>query len=108
MVEVWYRYEDVQYAPPPDEWGDRHGTGRLAVELRTYEVVKHTPKGVWIDYAFGRRFVLREANKRFACPTKGEAAASFKARKLRQAKIYEARASRARRALSLVETYGFA
>lgn len=46
-MEHWYRFEDVQYAPSVDEFDYPRGDGQLTVELRRYEVLKQTPKGVW-------------------------------------------------------------
>lgn len=89
--DTWYRYEDQRYAPPLDEWERPCGAGRLAVELREYRVSRVTPKGVWLGGFYTRRFVLLEANKRFACPTKAEAMTSFLARKEKQAGILSSR-----------------
>jgi len=89
--EVWYRYEEVRYSPGTDEYGDPLPyRGRLEVKLDEYEVIKTTPKGVWIRlYSWGneKRFILRGARKRYACPTKEEAIESFRARKERQRRI---------------------
>lgn len=96
-AEFWYRYEDRRYATL-NEWGDVAGT-YSQVEESVFVVVKTTLKGVWLQHAllhssglaltFGckPRFVLRDARKRYACPTKAEALASFLARKQRQAQI---------------------
>lgn len=90
--DTWYRYEDVCYEG-----------GSVQVELRAYRVARETPKGAWLEQWPGGslRFALRECKKRFACATREQALESFVARKRRQIKIYEARASRARRALSM-------
>jgi hypothetical protein len=99
VAEIWYRYEDIVYASLYDD-----GPGRLVVELREYEVLRHTPKGVWLTLGFGdKRFVLRGARKRFACPTKLEARESFIARKTRQMKIHLACAARAKDSILLVD-----
>jgi hypothetical protein len=112
--DIWYRYDDVLYAPPVDEFGDCHGPSTLKVELSTFMVVKVTPKGVqlaatdsgWV--CSDRRFVADHWRKRFAAPTKEAAKASFIARKERQASIYEARAARARRAIAKIKGELFA
>lgn len=96
MGEVWYRYYDVCYAAPVDEYGDviRGAKGDRKVHLVELDVIKRTPKGVWLHDRYGRlRFVLESAKRRYACPTKKEAIISFLARKRRQKSIYEARAS---------------
>ena len=99
--EIWFRYEDVMYPAPLDEWGCPIGAPRLAVELRTFRVVKHTPCGVRLDTG---RFVKISEGKMFAHPTKDAAKTSFVARKTRQARIYESRANVAHRAISMIQT----
>lgn len=104
MGEVWYRYVDVCYAAPVNEDGDVYPgvKGDRKVQLRELQVIRATPKGVWLYDRYGHeRFVLRDATKRYACPTKEEAIVSFVARKKRQLGIYEARASDARTFVSL-------
>lgn len=105
MSETWYRYQETHYAPPYDyEWGDWRGEGSTEIHLHEFTVVKHTPKGVWLTAGYGdRRFVLKDAYKRFACPTKEEAFESFLARKKREIKIYKARIASAERALTAAE-----
>jgi hypothetical protein len=111
--EFWYRFEDVAYTrisdPERETWNST-----LEIELLQFRVVRHTPKGAWITRALDRpfadlradhdlRFVLRDARKRFACPTIDEARASFVARKRAQIRIYNARLRRAQQALALLE-----
>lgn len=110
--EVWYRYDDVQYAASDYDDGYRHGPGETRVELSEYGVVRHTPKGVWvcagpswssqaIDSMHGyERFVLISARKRLCYATKEEAMTSFIARKKAQIRIYKAKIARAERALA--------
>lgn len=112
MSEIWYRYTDIRYAAPLDEYETPSGPGRLEVRLDTFAVIKTTAKGVWLAPVIGdfvcsdRRFVLREATKRYACPSVEEARVSFVARKTKQARIHEARAARAREAIKIVEKMG--
>ena len=104
--EVWYRCEDIRYSSGTDEWGDPlPGPGRLEIRLYEYTVLRHTPKGVWINggYSSRGRFVLRDANKRYACPTIEEARVSFLARKRRERDIHAARARQAAEAIRLME-----
>lgn len=96
-MPVWYRYEDVRYAPPLDEWDEPAGDGRLEVMLYTFRVVKETSKGVRLDTG---RFVLKEARKRYACPSEAEARESFIARKTRQIKILRKQLESAEQALA--------
>lgn len=102
MIEVYYRYEDVRYAALIDEWGVAEGPGRLEVKLREYPVIKKTKKGAWINARYGRRFVLDNVRKTYACPTIAEARKSFIARKTRQAGIYRARLRQAEEALTII------
>ena len=103
-AEVWYRYENRRYAPSPDEFGYSAGRGEHIIHLREYRVVKHTPKGVWLEQHFGgRRFVLSGSTKQFACPTVEAAKVSFIARKTRQARIYRSRMDDAEEAIRLVK-----
>jgi hypothetical protein len=106
---MWHRFEDYTTAPPLDEWDEPRGPSGVHLRHRTFEVVRATPRGVWLRELFAGlpsegppRFVLASARRRFACPTEDEAAESFRARKRRQAGIHRARAALAERALALV------
>jgi hypothetical protein len=88
--DTWYRYEDLRHADV-NEFDDI-GPTYVKLHVRTYKVSKVTPKGVWLSYFhIGGicRFVLLEARKRFAHPTKEDALESFKARKAKQIRILE-------------------
>ena len=104
MTETWYRYEDRHTAPPLDEFDNPIGKGGVTIDLLEFEVVRHTPKGIWVRRARRhrhyvddtQRFVLTNAHKRYVCPTIEEAQLSFLARKKKQLGIYEARAESVR------------
>lgn len=99
--DTWYRYDDIRYAAPLDEYENPRGPGRVAVELRSYQVQRVTPKGVWLSRYYGDpRFVRLSARKRFAYPTPEEALESFMARKKRQLSILHAQAAKVERALA--------
>lgn len=99
--DTWYRYDDIRYAAPLDEYENPVGPGRVEVELRSYQVQRVTPKGVWLSRYFGDpRFVRLSARKRFAYPTPEEALESFVARKTRQLSILQAQAEKVERALA--------
>ena len=98
----WYRFEEVGYATGLDEWGEPCGPSDVEVHLRKFLVLRETPKGVWLDAWRGPRFVLRDARKRYACPTKEEARVSFIARKKAQIRIYNARIHTAELALNFI------
>lgn len=103
-AEVWYRYEDKTYAPfYVDYYGiECNAEPILKVRLITYEVLRTTPKGVWLcDWR--KRFVLRGSHKRFACPTIEEAKESFIARKQKQIVIHQAVVRRAKKALAIIK-----
>jgi len=100
MTTHWYRYEDVQFAAMCDEFGHSEGPGTMQLMCHEYRVLKETPCGVWLDL-FQKRFVKRNAKKRFACPTKEEALKSFKRRKEVQIRILQAQLDRAFRALQM-------
>ena len=79
MKESYYRYNSVLYSE-----------SRIYIFETEYAVLSHTPKGVWIEeYPGKKRFVLKNAKKKFACATQKEALESFRARKRRQIKILE-------------------
>lgn len=105
-VEVWYRYEEVRYAAAVDEFGHSHGAGRMELRRIEFNVVKVTPKGVWLRQgAWGSpRFVLRTARKQYASPTNNAALAGFIARKKRQIRILNAQLAAAEKALQIGET----
>lgn len=81
-----YRVEECRYAGPVDECGEPLPgvRGPLAVRIFRMPIARTTPKGWRID---GGKFVLRDAHKRYACPTIEEAFVSFQARKRKQAAI---------------------
>lgn len=100
--EKWYRYVDVRFAPAGDEMGNRRGDGEVSVFVHTFPVLRHTPKGVWLDVHGEERFVRTDATKRFACPTREEARESFLARKKAQIRILRSRLDRATQAWEIV------
>lgn len=97
-TETFYRYEDVKYAPPLDEYDMPIGKGRLEVVLREYQVLHRTPCGVRLETD---RFVNTTKVKQFAHATKAAALTSFMARKKSEARIYLARLERAEFALEI-------
>lgn len=110
--EKWYRYNDDCYGYI-DEYEESSGY-RVHINLQVFVCVRTTPKGVWLipeydlwswengqrDY-LSKRFVLRAARKKYACPSIEEAKISFLRRKEKQVEILTARLERARRALAL-------
>lgn len=99
----YYRYVEVNYAPPLDEYDQPCGEGRTDIMLIEYEVSHHTHKGVWLHVDNRLRFVRNEARKRFALPTIEEALISFIARKERQIEIYQSRIKSWKKAKRIAE-----
>lgn len=97
--EYWYRIEDYVVSAGVNEWGDDLGRGGVEISILRYRVIKHTPKGVWLDVYGGKRFVLDSSVKRFACPTIDEALVSFYARKEKQIAICQWRIEDAKQAI---------
>lgn len=79
--EYWWRAEDRRYANY-DPWAEfeQPSGSHLVIELYSYEVVRHTPKGVVL---WPHGFVLGTATKQFAVPTKELALLDLIARKKR-------------------------
>lgn len=106
MIDFWYRFEDYRVSGGINDFGEPEGPGHTEIRMREFQVTKHTPKGVWLHGAGwdgGKKFVLRDARKRYACPTVDEAMESFLARKKRQLSILTAQASGVREAIALAE-----
>lgn len=110
----WYRITETFVSAGCDDYGDPlPWAGGVTYTLRALEVISETPKGVWVQDSHrpfgsdGRRWIKKDANKRYACPTIEEAVESFEARKLRQIKILQAQARRAQVALDKSKTINF-
>lgn len=103
--EKWWRFDDhLEGSGSTDVCGEFiPGPSYVRVHCSAFPVLKHTAKGVWLSVYGERRFVLRSARKRFACPTIDEARVSFIARKTRQAGIFEKRANDAHRAIEIAK-----
>lgn len=82
----------------------------VKVTLFGFEVLKETPKGVWISpFGIGRRWINSTGRKRYAYPTIEEAALSFQHRQSRKIAILQGRIDDARRAIeALPEALAYA
>jgi len=71
----------------------------------SFQVMKHTPKGVWIFdwYSGKKKFVLEGIGKRYACPTKLEAARSIVKRTEKHLVILQSRIGKAFKTLELAK-----
>jgi hypothetical protein len=69
-------------------------------------VIRETPRGVWVQlpHSSTTRFVLADARKRYAWPTKEEAIDSFLARKRRQIRVLNGQIQRVRLQREAAET----
>lgn len=121
-LDLWYRYENTLVSSGVDEWGDAVGPGVVTIKLRKFEVLRKTPKGVWlVPYYEGMgscyrrnpddlgiqhiaRFVRTEARKQYASPTKEAALLAFQARKAAQARILASQLANVDRALVLAKS----
>lgn len=100
MTEIWTRFEDYRVAGPVDEFGDVCGPGHSLIRKIELPVEKHTPCGVRLCTG---RFVLRDATRRYACPTAAEAKTSFLARKRKQRRILQEQLRRVEEVIKLGE-----
>lgn len=100
MSEHLYRYEDHVYASIDEDVP----VGNIpTVSGKKFKVLKVTPCGFWISYAFSKKWVSNSSKKRFAYPTVDEAWRSFRARKARQMVIYRNRLERATCAYNAIQ-----
>jgi hypothetical protein len=100
-----YRLSDQQYSSGSEDFGY---TTHLEIEIEAFPIIKKTHSG-WIipqvpKQGRGRdwRLILFNGRKKFAHPSSQEALESFIARKRAQARIYDARAETARKAIQKV------
>ena len=116
MIEIndtWYRYQEVHIAPPYDIERDTFcGRGTVKVYLVKFAVTRITPKGIWVaehmPMAHDPRYdklIVHTWRKKYAHPTEWEAYTAFRARKLKNISIYEARIRSIREALKYAERY---
>lgn len=98
--DVWYR-ADVRWYSVADEWGD-HSYSTCHVYITEFDVVRTTPKGVWLrGFMTGEFFVLGTAIRQRAVPTKTLALQDLVAREERHVYGCKARLHRAEQGLSL-------
>ena len=111
--DTWYRYQEVHYSGPVNDYGDPiPNSGTVEVHLVKFAVTRITPKGVWVaehmPMAHDPRYdklVVHTWRKKYAHPNKYEALVAFRARKLRNISIYEARIRSIRKALEYAQRY---
>lgn len=86
----WFRVESRAVNAKPVE---------VEIYMERFLVLKVTPCGAWVDNYGERKFVRKDAYKRFCCESRGHALVSFVARKRRQVKILSAQLKMAQAAL---------
>lgn len=72
-----------------------------------YKIISTTNCGAWVERDGGKKFVMLEAHKKFACETIPLAVESFKARKTRQLRILKAQIDRILEARATVDSAKF-
>ena len=104
-AEVWWRADDKRYANY-DPWAEfeQPSGSHLVLELTPYVVVRHTPKGVWLQSYFGC-FVLGTATKQQAVPTVELAIRDLIARKTKHVAFARARLRKAEAHLEAAEKW---
>lgn len=102
---VYYRYEDfLQGSGGYDMQGEwEPGPSVLRVQVRTFDILKRTPKGAWINGPDGKQFICDNWFNKFANPTAEGARKDFIARKRRLIAIQERRIHDARLAIATAE-----
>ena len=102
----WFRVEARHHADV-DDWGDVIGSHSY-LQVIEYDVVKETPKGVWLQRPFmAKKFVLREILHRgraFAAPTEDQAREDFRLRKQFRINRLQSQINQAQREIDLLST----
>ena len=75
------------------------------IQVHKYEIIKRTPKGVWIYCLFDKKFVNLIARKKFATVTLREAYEQLYARKRSQVKILKTNLDNAQKAFDMAKTW---
>lgn len=104
-VTKYYRYEDSLV----HSWDYEYETithSRVVVNLKEFDVIKHTRCGVWLDVFGTKKFVKTKARKRWACPSRREAYESFLARKKKQKRILESQLDRVEQSIHIITKIG--
>lgn len=78
-------------------------TDSTRLNMVSYDVIKETPKGYWIDI-WPKKWVSKNGKKRFAYPTQEEAKISFIKRRERQVTILSNQLKNAKLELEMAKT----
>lgn len=105
-MDVWYRYEShLEGTGYVDQFDNYiHGSSYVKLDLYEYEVLRRTPKGVWLKRFMDKpRFVLNEGRKKFAHSTTEEALDAFIHRKNYYINLLNIRRENAEKAVLLAQ-----
>lgn len=95
-VTKLYRYDAKRYSVVIDADREEYGVSHPKLELYTFDVIRETPKGYWINpYLGGARWVSKTSRKRFAHATQEEALEGFLERKKAHIRHCKSRLKRA-------------
>ncbi len=101
--ETMHRFIDAVYSNGVDQYDNPYPGHTMKLLHCEYPVVRHTPKGIWIDMHGDERFVLLSGVKRFAHPTAEEAIQGLIGRKAAHVRHCQARLALAEEALELAK-----
>lgn len=106
-ADIWWRADDRRYAnyDPFAEFEQPSGS-HLVIEFTPFEVIKETPKGVRVRNFLGTEtFILGDAIRQLAVPTKAIALQDLIARKEKHVRMAQLRADQAREHLDAARKY---
>ena len=80
-MDIWYR---AKATTNPHTF---KSSERISIWFEEYRVLRHTPKGAWLDTHIGKKFVLKRGNKVFARANKDDAVSDLRHRYNRRIQI---------------------
>ena len=106
LISDFYESRFYEQADPSEDFLMRYNSqvydDHFSLHLAKYPILARTAKGAWIARGCRRRFVLSDARKRFAHPTRDEAWTSFCRRKERHRQILSGQLERVERICELM------
>ena len=82
-TEKLYRYDSSRVATGSisDDYESLRPGYRISVDLHSFTVLSRTPKGAWVNYGGGKKWVHTTSKRPWAWPTENAALESFITRK---------------------------